>query len=443
MTTIRNADYGTDISWLFSSSGDVSIAVAYVSAEGLDVVNPQIQTLLRNGHRVRFLIDLHSGNTDPSAVWSLVELQDSYEGMTVKTFLPDNDGGNLHAKLYLSQTGDEVNSIVGSGNLTGAALRRNAEYGVVLKSPPDSQENAMLLEAFESLWNNSKVRIIDREAARLYELYCGRLRTSWLRGERRSRGALRTLAEHLKSAAKKPFRWPSLEAAYLMGIVAARGELNPKDSSIRVQLLFRPSSYNDGRITVRNRSFEASAVLPEIPSEIEAQVQRTLPNSTVEVSKQTIVIGLANDKDAFQVIATAFGRRLDCNSFRLPKDIMAADESIVASFVRGFSVASALLTDHTSMPRNARTGMPGQMVVWLRPKQMNQELFNELYELLTLRLGVVVYKHERFDREPHLKILCENFEEKIGFGIGWWDELVHEGASYNFAQFPQLAFESD
>ena len=441
MTTIRTADYAADIPWLLSSTGDVSIAVAYVSKGGLDIVKPQIEALLRDNQQVRFLIDLHSGNTDPSAVWSLVELQDSHEGMTVKTLLPDKDGGNLHAKLYLSKTRDEVNSIVGSGNLTGAALSRNAEYGVVLKSPSDSRENAMLLGAFESLWNNSQARIVNREAARLYELYCGRLRTSWLRGERRSRGALRTLAEYLKSDAKQPFRWPSLEAAYLMGIIAARGELNTRDSSIKVRLLFRPASYNDGFITVRDRSFEASTVLPIIPSEIAAQVQRTLPDSTVEVSNQTIVIDLANDKDAFEVITTAFDPGLDCNNFMLPKGIMGADESIVASFVRGFSVASALLTEHTSMPRNARTGMPGQMVVWLRPKQKNQRLFHELYELLTRRLGVVVYKHERFDREPHLKILCENFEEKIGFGIGWWDELVHEGSSYNFAQFPQLAFE--
>ena len=153
MTTIRTADYAADIPWLLSSTGDVSIAVAYVSKEGLDIVKPQIEALLRDSQQVRFLIDLHSGNTDPSAVWSLVELQDSHEGMTVKTLLPDKDGGNLHAKLYLSKTRDEVNSIVGSGNLTGAALSRNAEYGVVLKSPSDSRENAMLLGAFESLWN--------------------------------------------------------------------------------------------------------------------------------------------------------------------------------------------------------------------------------------------------------------------------------------------------
>ncbi len=441
MTMIRSADYGADIPALLSSDSDVSIAVAYVSKEGLDIVMPQIETLLRDGRQIRFLIDLQSGNTDPSAVWSLVALQEAHETMTLKTLLPKDDGGNFHAKLYLTEMDTGASSIVGSGNLTGAALNRNVEYGIVLDCPSDSQENRMLHEAFESLWNNPQASYIDHEAARLYELYCGRLRTSWLRGERRSRGALRTLTEHLQSAARKPFAWPSLEAAYLMGAIAARGELNLTESSIRIRLLFRAASYNEGRITVRNQSFEAATALRTIPDEIAIQARRALPDSTVEVSEQAVTIDLSDDSKAFEVITQAFAPQTNCDGFRLPKGLMASAESVVAAFTRGFSVASALLTDHTSMPRNVRTGLPGQMVVWLRPKQSNVRLFNEMHELLTRRLGLVVYKHERFDRDPHLKILCENFEEKVGFGIDWWDALVHEGSSYNFDQFPQLAFD--
>ncbi|HWO73155.1 MAG TPA: hypothetical protein VNN21_06315, partial [Dehalococcoidia bacterium] len=73
----------------------------------------------------------------------------------------------------------------------------------------------------------------------------------------------------------------------------------------------------------------------------------------------------------------------------------------------------------------------------LRPKQSNSALFNELYHLIQRRLGITVYRHQRQDRDPHLKIRCEDFQE-IGFGIDWWDELVEAGADYNFALFPQL-----
>ena len=130
-------------------------------------------------------------------------------------------------------------------------------------------------------------------------------------------------------------------------------------------------------------------------------------------------------------------RKRDCDSFRLPRDLAGENDGIITEFVRGFAVASALLTDNTSMPRNPITGLPGQMVVWLRPKQSNPRLFNELYELITRRLGLTVYRHQRFDRDPHLKIPCEEFAE-VGFGIDWWDQLVSSGAEYNQAMFPRL-----
>ena len=77
------------------------------------------------------------------------------------------------------------------------------------------------------------------------------------------------------------------------------------------------------------------------------------------------------------------------------------------------------------------------MTVWLRPKQSNEEMYDELDEVITRRLHLTVYHHRRTDRDPHLKLLCEDFAE-VGFGIDWWDQLVHRGAEYNEALFPQL-----
>lgn len=443
MTTIRPADFGVDIPNLLSVGGNVSIAVAYVSQDGVASIRQQLQGLLENNHSARVLVDLQSGNTDPSAVWTLVELQEQFKNLSLRTIVPSGTNGPLHAKLYINLRDDELESIVGSANLTGAALNRNLEYGIAIASPPDSKESTMLLEAFDSMWHSPQAQTIDHEAARLYELYSGRLRTSWLSGERRARGAWGVLRNHLHTGGRGKFEWPSVEGAYLMGAIAARGKLVATSSVIEINLLFRPASYSDGRIRVRNKSFAAARVLPTIPEDIAAHARRILPNAKIGFSEKTVSIDLSDDKDAFSLIQEAFAPHTDCDSFRLPKRLSTLDESTVAAFARGFSVASALLTEHTSMPRNARTGLPGQMVVWLRPKQSNVKLFNEMYDLLTRRLGLVVYKHERFDRDPHLKVLCENFEEKVGFGIGWWDELVREGSSYNFAQFPQLSFGSN
>jgi hypothetical protein len=86
------------------------------------------------------------------------------------------------------------------------------------------------------------------------------------------------------------------------------------------------------------------------------------------------------------------------------------------------------------MPGSSVTGLPGQMVVWLRPKQDNLRLYDQLDAIITRQLHITVYHHRRGDRDPHLKLLCEEFQE-IGFGIEWWDRLLMAGAEYNQALF--------
>jgi hypothetical protein len=179
--------------------------------------------------------------------------------------------------------------------------------------------------------------------------------------------------------------------------------------------------------------------LPTIPAELGRKIQALIPAAGVDVSGFDIVIDLSTDVHTMDKLMELFGPQTTCDDFRLPRGLAAAPEPVVTEFVRGFAVASGLLTDGTSMPGDRFTGLPGQMVVWLRPKQANQALFEELYQLIQRRLGITVYRHARQDRDPHLKIRCEDFQE-IGFGIDWWDSLVDRGAQYNFDLFPQLAF---
>ena len=148
----------------------------------------------------------------------------------------------------------------------------------------------------------------------------------------------------------------------------------------------------------------------------------------------TISIDLADDPETLDFIEELFVPDLSCKSFKIPRQVMSGDDGLVVEFVRGFAVASGLLTDSTSMPGNRMTGLPGQMTVWLRPKQGNRPLFDQLYEMITRRLGITVYRHWRDYKEPHLKLICEDFAE-IGFGIDWWDQLVNSGAEYNQALF--------
>ena len=185
-----------------------------------------------------------------------------------------------------------------------------------------------------------------------------------------------------------------------------------------------------------NKSFVAGDVLPTIPTIIADNATRALPNCAVTTENMRVDLDFQGDVDTFQEIASLFAPRADCNSFYLPKGLSGAADSVVAEFVRGFAVASALLTDATSMPGSSATGLPGQMVVWLRPKQSNLTLYDQLDAVITRRLHITAYRHRRGDRDPHLKLLCEEFQE-IGFGVDWWDQLLSAGAQHNQDLFPQ------
>ena len=439
MTTIDTARYGWDVPELVGESGDISLAVAYVTTDGLRSIRSRLLERLAEGRRVRVLLDLQSGSTDPSAVWDLRAIADEFGALQLKTFVPDKDQGIIHSKLYIAHSERTVTFLTGSANLTGAALSRNREHGLRVHGASDEAGVRQALAAFEEFWNAPESKVIDDEAARLYEAYCGRLRMTQTRAERRARASWTRLVEHLSTAAPEEFSWPSAKAAFLMGVIAARGRLHGEERRIEIRMLFRPTSYTDEQITMCGRSYEAATVLPTIPDAIAAHARDAIPGAPVTVEGMKVGIDLADHPAVFDAIAAAYAPDTECDAFILPKDLRQCGDDVVTEFVRGFAVACALATDHTSMPGNKRTGTPGQMMVWLRPKQSNERLFHALYHLITDRLGIVVYRHTRFDRDPHLKIRCEDFQQ-IGFGIDWWDALVDAGAAHNFALFPQTGF---
>lgn len=435
MPEVSAAAFLEDVSRMLEEPGDASIAVAFITSPGIDEIRPQLLRKLESGNSIRMLIDLQEAATDPSALWDLLALRADYQQqLQLRAYVPDS--GILHAKVYMNVADQEAAVITGSANLSRAAFRENAEYGARIAGPMNDGLLEDTVSWFNGLWNSGKAHPVDDEAARLYERFCGRRRAVLNRAQRRSRSAWDDLASHLAAGPTQRFDWPSSDAAYMLGAITARGYLDSETAKITIPLLFKHQSYSAGRITVQEVSFEAAGVLPDIPRAIAQQARLVFAGAETVVDGMKVVIDLSNTPEVFDTVEGLFVPWRDCNSFRLPRDLAGGNDGVITEFVRGFAVASALLTDNTSMPRNPITGLPGQMVVWLRPKQSNPRLFNELYELITRRLGLTVYRHQRFDRDPHLKIPCEEFAE-VGFGIDWWDQLVNRGAEYNQAMFLQ------
>ena len=430
---ISTTNFATDLPAIFEADGDVDVAVAFVSGPGLELVRTALRQKMEAGHKVRLLLDLEEGATDPTALWELVALNSEFpSGILTKAYIPEQ--GILHSKIYISKNGNDATLITGSANLSRAALQENVEHGLHLVGVAKAR---VLIEAtaeFERLWNSPHAFPLNAEAARLYEIYAGLRRTSLARGNRRARGSWQNLITHLAETPATPFDWPSTTTAFVIGAITARGYIYPESLKISIPLLFRSRAYKDQRITVRNESVDASGVLPSIPETIANSARRIFPNATVATAKMRVDLDFQDDIGTLQTIAALFSPRTDCNTFHLPTGLSLAGESVVAEFIRGFAVASALLTDSTSMPSNSTTGLPGQMVVWLRPKQNNGTLYDQIGTIITRRLHITVYHHRRSDRDPHLKLLCDEFQE-IGFGIDWWDRLLQAGAEYNRGLF--------
>lgn len=439
MRQIEAAGFARELKAGLRSATRVDVAVAYVTKPGLEFANlsSDLRSALARRVQVRLLLDLQTGNTDPSAVWDLVGLSETHRAkFQLRALLPDGSS-LLHSKFYLFASRREVTVLTGSANWSEPALSVNIEHGLMASLAPTDPLAAGAQAFFAGVWNSARARPVDREAARLYEEFCGRLRVSSQRGQKRSAAAWRRLADHLQKSKRPRFVWPSADSAYLMGIIAARGTFSDEDKRIEIELLFRSGSYKGGQIRVQRVSFDADQQLGTI---VPAIVQRIRPILTGARLKTTSSrISIACRRDLYDQIRGPFFPYSVSGEFRLPKGLATASEDVVQEFVRGFAVASGLVTDHTSLPGNKLTGLPGMMTVWLRPRTPpNFRLFDELKELIERRLDVKVYEHRREDRESHLKIRCESFLQ-IGFGIDWWDRLVEEGATYNQLLFPATA----
>lgn len=430
MADVQQAQFLSDLTDGLRRCRSASMAVAFVTESGLklDDVAPAIQQALDSDAQLRILLDLSLGNTDPSAVWKLVALAGQHPTVQVRAALL-NDGRLLHSKFYLFDYGQELTLVTGSANLSRPALTANIEHGLTVRAPRTDPLIAEAIRFFDELWKSPAARPIDDEAARLYEEFCGRRRVLEGRAQRRSRASWRRLEAYLTAAPPPVLEWPSVEAAYIAGLIAARGTFNERARTIQIRLGFNKGSYPNGEIRVWNKVAIAEQVIPQIPERIAERLKLILPDGTVSSAGRVVTINLRQHRPVYDVIRVPFQPASDTTQFRLPRGLANAGEDVITEFVRGFAVASGLVTDHTALPAHPLTGV-AMRVVWLRPKTGNKRLFDDVHALIEERLGIKVYTHWREYREPHLKIRCQDFLE-IGFGIDWWDGLVAEGADYN------------
>ena len=172
MVEVRTANQLKDLKELLTSGGDVSIAVAYVSNAGLDLIEQEMVEALNRRQRIRFLLHLDGKVTSPDAVNKLLELSRHYRRkLALKFFFIPN--AVFHPKLYISDSGNEIAFLTGSYNLTKSALTAreifgNVEHGLWVRCDRTGPIGKQVLGEFEGLWNDNRAFALDRYVARRY-----------------------------------------------------------------------------------------------------------------------------------------------------------------------------------------------------------------------------------------------------------------------------------
>jgi HKD family nuclease len=133
-----------------SSCQAARMAVAFVSRSGVEALRPGMRSCLGNEGVVRVIAGEDFWLTDPDAIADLKAL-----GARVRLF-SCRSKGIYHPKLFLFSRGEEASIVLGSANLTGEALSRNVEVGVLLRETIDGELVQAAGRFFASLWNDDR-----------------------------------------------------------------------------------------------------------------------------------------------------------------------------------------------------------------------------------------------------------------------------------------------
>lgn len=246
MVEVRTANQLEDLKELLTSGGDVSIAVAYVSESGLELIEPDLEVMLSKGQGIRFILHLDGQVTSPAAADKLLDLSRQYRRKFVAKFffIP---GAIFHPKLYISKSREQITLLSGSYNLTRSALQAgnhssNVEHGLWVRCGINEGIGQQVLQTFDDLWNNEKAIALDQNVvsryAKAYKAYADTRNTEWQSTEWQS--FLKYLSDNFPQQARN-------------SLPREEGKMRSSDSAPKNYWLFKCSldRYNFGDLLMK------------------------------------------------------------------------------------------------------------------------------------------------------------------------------------------------
>lgn len=137
---------------------DLFISVAFITMGGIAPLLGTLKDIEKRGTKGRILTTDYLMFSDPRALDKL----NSMSNLEVRIFKTGENDIGFHTKGYMFHNNGDLRIIVGSSNLTQAAISKNHEWNTRLVSKTEGQFACDIEEEFNELWNSSTC----------YEDYC-------------------------------------------------------------------------------------------------------------------------------------------------------------------------------------------------------------------------------------------------------------------------------
>lgn len=132
-----------------------SISVAFITMGGIVPLIPALTALEARGVKGRLLTTDYLRFTKPDALRKLL----TFKNLDVRMYRTEEDSGNgFHTKGYIFSAKELCRIIVGSSNLTQAALTTTREWNLNLLSRQTGEIAEVIQKEFDYLWNRPEAK---------------------------------------------------------------------------------------------------------------------------------------------------------------------------------------------------------------------------------------------------------------------------------------------
>ena len=139
------------------------ISVAFITMGGVTPLLQTLKELEEKGVRGQILTTNYLNFSEPRALEKLNGLKN----ITLKMYDVETAGNGFHTKGYIFKKEEIYRIIIGSSNMTSAALTVNKEWNTKLISTENGEAAEEIVEEFHNLWNSEYALPYDE----FYEIY--------------------------------------------------------------------------------------------------------------------------------------------------------------------------------------------------------------------------------------------------------------------------------